>query len=238
MPTADSFAAAWALVASALGEHAVNPPPPPTPALWREVAAGRVGRVTSGTRGVTGFGYLAEPRERVWLSLTDDHLDDDVQGLDDVILDGGWASPKLLYQRLDLPWPVTDRHWVLRTANNAALARAAGVWERSWALDDTRLGEARARTDAAAFDAAITMRTNHGSWILLAHEGGTLAVYEAWADLGGNVPAEAADAYSRSSLDGVFRGVAAHVADVVARYGPGCNPQPGADGAPIACFGG
>lgn len=235
-PTLESLVAAWAQVEEALDAHAVNSPPEPSEAVLREVAAGRVGKVVLGDRGVAGFGWFAEPREAIWLSLTDDHLADDVAGLEDVILEGGWASPKLMYQRLDLPWPVLDRHWVLRMANNAALADVSGAWERSWQLEDARLDEARARTDAAAFDGAMTMRANRGSWLLVpVPAGGTLGVYEAWVDLGGDVPVAAADAYAKSSLAGVFKGVREHVVDVAARYGPGCTPQPGADGVLIPC---
>jgi hypothetical protein len=173
----------------------------------------------------------------VWLSLTDDRLSEDVAGLTEIAMEGSWASPKVLYQRVDLPWPVEDRHWVLRLANNVGLAKSSGVWERTWELDNGWMAQARVRTDAAAFDGAVTMNANRGAWTLVPlSDGETLGIYQAWIDLGGNIPAEAAEAYTRSSLVGFVRGVEAHVPDIVGRYGTGCRLQPGADGSPIPCF--
>lgn len=235
--TAEALAAAWASVAATVATTAYQPPPALPVSVFQEAASGNVGRVKTAD-GAVGVATLAAPRGLVWLSLTDDHLSDDVAGLTEIALEGRWSSPKLLYQRLDLPWPVNDRHWVLRLRNNERLAAACDTWERSWAMDNTRLAEARDRTDAASFDAALTMEENLGSWLLVSlGPSQTLAVYQVRVNLGGNIPAEAADAYTRGSMTGFIRGVEAHVADVRARYGPGCTPQPGGDGQPVPCGG-
>lgn len=239
MATAESLAAAWALVSAAITANAVHPPPVPTAAVMKEAAAGRLGRISLGENGVAGFAVLKASQAQVWLSLTDDRLSEDVAGLTEIALEGRWSSPKVLYQRVDLPWPVDDRHWVLRLSNNATLATTSGVWERSWKLANDRLAESRDRTDATVFDTSVSMYQNKGSWILIPLDTGeTFGVYQVWVDLGGKIPAEAAEAYTRSSLLGFVRGVEAHVPDIVGRYGPGCTPQPGGDGALIPCFGG
>lgn len=206
--------------------------------MWDDVAAGKVEHrtVPADPAWVLGVGLLPVSREEAWLSLTDDHLSDDVSGLVEVAFQGRWSSPKLLYQRLDLPWPFNDRHWVIALTNNARLASVSSVWERAWSLRGDALSGARARTDAAAFDAAETVTVNEGSWLLLPVGGETLAVYQARASLGGAVPDGAVDTWTRSSMRGLFEGVTEHAAAVRKRYGPGCSPQPGADGAAIPCF--
>ena len=207
--------------------------------VWAPVAAGQVEQRTyaGDPAWIMGVGVLSVSREEAWLSLTDDHLSDDVSGLVEVALQGHWSSPKLLYQRLDLPWPIHDRHWVIGLTNNAALATRAGVWERAWTLRTDALEGARTRTDTEAFDAAETVSVNEGSWLLVPLDAGhTLGIYQARASLGGAIPDGAVDTYTRSSIRGLFEGVERHVNSVRARYGAGCSQQPGADGAPIPCL--
>jgi len=230
------LAAKWAEVAAQVQQMAEHPPPALPRAVFDEAAAGRVGRI-AGRDSAVGVGLMKVPQSLVWLSLTDDRLSEDVDGLTEIALEGRWSSPKLLYQRLDMPWPVQDRHWVLRLRNNTALAQSAGVWERAWTIDNARLAESRARTDATAYDGAITMADNTGSWLLVSLDtSDTLAVYQVRVDLGGNIPAEAAEAYTRSSMASFMRGVEVHASDVAARYGAGCTPQPGGDGKLIPCL--
>lgn len=224
-------------MADGVRAHARFAPPEPDRALLAQVAAGKVGRSTEGPSGVVAWGVIPAPRELVWLTMTDDHLSDAVQALTEVRLRGSWTSPKLIYQRLDLPWPFADRHWVLAVANNGALAEATGVWERAWTQDDSALPGVRSRTDPALFDAAATLPVNRGSWLLVPVDATrTLAVYQVWTELGGSIPTAAVTAWTRASLDGLYADLSAHTEAVRARYGPGCEVQRGADGAPIACL--
>lgn len=236
--TAAALAAAWAAVSAAIVDEARFPPPALDAKVWEEAAAGKVARrtVAGEPATVVGVGVLDVSREAAWLSLTDDALSAEIESLTEVALEGRWASPKVLYSRLDLPWPFADRHWVIALSNNTKLATASGVWERSWTVRPDALAGARAKTDAAAFDAAESVAVNEGSWLLVPLDPGhTLAVYQARATMGGGIPDGAVDAYTRSSLDGLFAGVERNAANVARRYGPGCTPQPGADGAPIPC---
>lgn len=238
--TAAALAAAWAAVAPTVATTATIPPPALDARVWEEVAAGKVARRTfpgDPASTVVGVGVLDISREEAWLSLTDDRLSAEIESLTEVALKGTWASPKLLYQRLDLPWPLNDRHWVIGLTNNAPLAAASGVWERAWTLRADLLAQARARTDTERFDASETVTVNEGGWLLVPLEDGdTLAVYQARATLGGLVPDGAVDSYTRSSMTGLFAGVERNAANVRKRYGAGCTPQPGANGASIPCF--
>ncbi len=238
--TAGALAAVWAAVAPTVTTTATFPPPALDARVWEDVAAGKVARRTfpgEPASTVVGVGVLDLTREEAWLSLTDDRLSAEIESLTEVALQGAWASPKRLYQRLDLPWPFNDRHWVISLTNNARLATASGVWERAWTLRSDLLAEARARTDTERFDAAEAVTVNEGGWLLVPLEDGdTLAVYQARATLGGSVPDGAVDSYTRSSMTGLFEGVERNAAKVRKRYKAGCTPQPGADGASIPCF--
>lgn len=234
---AAALAALWATVAAPVGDLARFPPPTPPAAVFSEAAAGRVGRMSLAGQGVAAWGLLPVPRDLAWLAMTDDRLADAVASLTEVRLRGAWTEPKLIYQRLDLPWPFADRHWVLDVANTMELARRSGVWERAWMQDGGALAAVRDRTDAVLFDAAETLPHNRGNWLLLPVDSRhTLAVYQVWTDLGGSIPPAAVEAWVRASLTDLYADLTVHAAAVAARYRQGCATQRGADGQTIPCF--
>lgn len=234
---AAALASAWDAIAPEVARLAAVPPAPIPAEAFRAAATGEIhARTTSPpARRVQAVGVLPVDRALAWLSITDDRLDEHVSGLDEVALQGRWTDEKLLYQRIDLPWPLQDRHWVIQLRNNEALAAATGAWERSWGPANARLGEARARTDAAAFDAALRVDENLGSWILVPVEGATLAVYQAQVSLGGSIPDGALASYVRSQVQETFRGVGENARALAGRYGPGCAVQRGGDATAIPC---
>ncbi|MSP56732.1 MAG: hypothetical protein EXR69_14195 [Myxococcales bacterium] len=203
--------------------------------MWKTVAAGQIAHRQS-DEGVRGIGVIAESRVAIWLAITDDHPVDVVSGLTQVAWAGSWTGDKLLYQRLDLPWPFADRQWVARTETNSAMG-GSGVWERAWANAPERLPEARSKTDVSAFDGAISIPVNRGSWILLdLTHGETLAIYQAQVRLGGELPAGAADQYAESGLPDFYRGTLKNAKSMHDRYVSSCV-QTGGDGQVIPCFG-
>lgn len=234
--TAAELAAAWSKVERAVEEHARFPPGAFAVSCWETVARGDVATVKRAD-GAVGVGVLDSSRAAAWLSLTDDAPMERVEGLVEVRLAGRWSGDKVLYQLLDLPWPVTDRHWVLETRTNLALAAAADVWERAWTLNPGRLAEGRAHVGGERFDAAAPVRRNDGAWLLVTLDAThTLGVYQARVDLGGNLPEDATRAYASATMAENFEKVERNARDLARRYGPGCSPQPGGDGAPIPCF--
>jgi hypothetical protein len=234
---AATLQAAWSAIATAVATHAEFPPAPIPPDAFRAAATGEIdARIGAPpTRRVQAVGVLPVERTLAWLSITSDRLDEHVAGLEEVPIRGRWAAEKLLYQRIDLPWPFQDRHWVLQLRNNAALAAACGAWERSWHPANDSMAEARTRTDTAAFDASLRVDDNLGGWILVPVGGQTLAVYQAHVSLGGSIPDGALASYVRSQVEETYRGVTENARDLADRYGPGCSVQPGGDGAPIPC---
>lgn len=220
-----------------MAEHSRLPPGALPASTWDTVAAGRVARSRPAT-GAMGVGLLPVSLAEAWLAITDDHPVDAVEGLHQVALRGAWGSDKLLYQRIDLPWPFQDRHWVLDSRTTLALARASPAWERAWRADPAALSAARDRVGAATWDDAATVPVNEGAWLLVPVDAtNTLGVYQGRADLGGGVPEAAAEAWTAAALDDLFASTTRNARSMRRRYGPGCTPQPGGDGAPIPCFG-
>lgn len=233
--TAAELAAAWSQVERAVGEHAKFSPGALDSSVWSTVASGKVFH-RQGDQGVCGVGVIQASREAVWLAVTDDHPVDVVSGLTQVAWNGAWASNKYLYQRLDLPWPFQDRHWVAHSQTNLAIA-TSGVWERAWTNAPELLPTARTKTDAAAFDGALAIPVNRGSWMLLGlTPSDTLAVYQARVQLGGELPSGAADRYAASSMPDFYDAMLNDARSMAKRYTKSCS-QPGGDGKVIPCFG-
>lgn len=235
--TGAELAALWAAALPAMQQEAHVPPPSFASAEWADLAAGKVIRKRAGgsTSGIVAARVLAHDRPAVWLALTSDRMAAGVDDLTEIVLQGAWSQSKVLYQRFDLPAPLTDRHWVIRLGNNTSLAQHAGVWERYWSADANALAGARSRTDAAAFDDALAVTTNAGNWLLLEAGTQTLAVYQARLSFGGAVPDGVVDMVTGGGMSDMFTAVSKLAANMRSYYGPGCAPQPGADGQPIPC---
>ncbi len=233
--TAADLATAWSKVERAVAEHARFPPGALDSSVWSTVAGGKIAHSQS-DEGVRGVGVIPARREAVWLAVTDDHPVDVVSGLAQVAWNGDWAFDKLLYQRLDLPWPFQDRHWVIRSETNLALA-GSGVWERAWTNAPEELGTARTLTDPAAFDGALGVPVNRGSWMLLAlSTTDTLAIYQARVQLGGQLPAGAADQYAAVSLPDFYSATLNDARSMSRRYISNCI-EPDGEGHTIGCLG-
>lgn len=232
------LAALWAAVLPAMQSEAHVPPPAFASSEWAELAAGKVVRKRSAgsTSGIIGARLLPHVRTSVWLALTSDRMAAGVSDLTEIVLQGEWAQSKVLYQRFDLPAPLTDRHWVIRLGNNQALAEHAGVWERYWSADPSGLAGARAKTDAASFDDSLAVTTNTGNWLLLEAGTQTLAVYQARLSFGGAVPDGVVDLVTGGGMGDMFTAVSKLASNIRTYYGPACTPQPGADGQPIPCM--
>ena len=232
------IASAWQSVERAVEEHAKFPPGALSSFSWDRIAQGDVVTRRDPDGRVIGAGVLDCTRSLAWLSLTDDTPLERVKGLTEFSLEGRWAGPKSLYQYFDMPWPVTDRHWVIDLTNNVDLPKHADVWERAWRVDTKALAAGRALIGAEKFDGAIALTKNEGSWLLVPIDQGrrTFAVYQVGVDIGGNVPEDIAQAVTVGSIDDMYVKVERNAKAMGPRYGRGCTPQPGGDGQPIPCF--
>ncbi|MEN7343950.1 MAG: hypothetical protein AAAFM81_13450 [Pseudomonadota bacterium] len=103
------------------------------------------------------------------------------------------------YQHIDMPWPLRDRHWLIRTGKNTALAAATDnrIWEHRWSLEQDSYEQIRtlARNNAVRslssedFRKSIMLPRNNGAWVMMElAPRSTLVVLHATMDMGGIIP--------------------------------------------------
>lgn len=230
-PEASALKSAWEAALPAMKADARLPVTLPESA-FAKLAQGEVARVREDLPGadrVLGAVWTDAPRDALWIAILDDQHFTMVSGLYEHQLPGTGALRKLLYQRLDLPWPLQDRQWVIDIRSNTALyARSSGsVWERSWTLGDPSL-EPQSSPDA------VWSSTNEGGWLLMDAAGGTLAVYHVRAEIGGNVPDEASTQWAWSKLEELMRGtVTRATTKIPGHYDAAHDPVARPDGSVI-----
>lgn len=215
------------------------PPPPLEAAIWAELEQNGLARrrIDGDPQVAMGVDRWAVSREEAWLSITDDTPSEPVKGVTELVLAGRWSSEKLLYQYLDLPWPLQDRHWAIRLRGNAALAEKSGVWERHWKLDEAGMELARPKMGERYAEALMTP-VNEGDWLLLSLGArDTLVIYQTRASLGGGVPDSAVEGWAFSGIAEVMEKMEKNALRMRTFYSESCDVQPGADGRPIPCFG-
>lgn len=174
--------------------------PAPTGDQLARLAAGEVVRIVrhgDPTQPSTAIGLavLEGSLPDLWLAAQDPHTHVD-PALTEFVLGDADDGRVLWYGHLDLPTPISDRQWVVASADNAAAA-ALGCWEHHWDLAPDQLPRAREAILAGAaphlpvdvVDASVLTPVNHGAWFLASVDPGhTLVVYQATSVVGGAIP--------------------------------------------------
>lgn len=147
---------------------------------------------------VVGYRLIERPRLLVWLAALDlgtEHTDRITEHL--VAVDAAGGS--VWYQHLRLPWPLRDRHWVIRNYKAVELTAASDgmIWEHAWRLEEA--GDELAADllqagrvdglDERTQDRAIYLPVNRGGWAMLAvGPRSTLVAAHVITVLGGWIP--------------------------------------------------
>ncbi len=170
-------------------------------------------------------------RNQIWVAILDDAHDNLVSALTETRLGPSQQGNKLLYQHLDLPWPVQDRQLVVEIQNNTEIARATeGVlWERSWDLADSKL-----MTDADPHAIWVPLAT--GSWLLFPVEDGTIVVYHARSTIGGRIPDEIVTRWAMATVDEMMVHIVDRAREITGHYTEGHEIFFGGDNQPIKPF--
>ncbi len=202
-----------------------------TTADFERVASGEIAKrriQEDGPDRAMGLMWTPIERNRIWVAVLDDIHDTVVSNLVERRLEKSDAGHKRLYQRLVLPWPLTDRQWVIEVWNNTSLATATKgrIWERPW--------------DLAAPDLmpdpdpdAIWVPMINGSWFLMEVGGGTLIAYSARTTIGGSIPSDLVTRWALATLDEMLEHIAARAAVIDAHYPPKHEPVLGGDNIPV-----
>ena len=240
-PTAAELAAAWKDLADSGQRSPRYALPLPTAADWRQLADGAV--ITRRARTDEGGGnrvlamrFIDQPPVMVWLAILDGrHADLPAEYSE-------WPlkvepTAKTLYQHLDLPFPIADRHWIIAAQSNGELytRSAKTAWERSWDLDprgEAALADLPASVREAAGSSIWTPK-NRGAWLLLAVGWGTLATYQLETDIGGWLPDDLVTAFALSTLKSLVDKTAALADREAVHYNAAHFPIYAPDGTPI-----
>ena len=182
----------------------------------------------AGTERVIAAVWTPIDRELLWVAIQDEAHFAMVEGIVEQVLPQSTSQSKLLYQHLDLPWPVADRQWVIDIRDNARLSAVSAdrVWERAWDLSTQR---GMALEDSNAVWAPV----NQGGFALVSAAGGSIFVYHVRSSIGGNIPEAAAAQWSARAVGNVLEAVIDRSGKIAGHYTAGHLPVRRPDGTAI-----
>ena len=120
---------------------------------------------------------------------------------------------QIWYGYLDLPWPLADRHWIIKTWNNYKLATKTNnaCWEHPWQLMKEEENNVEAKLAGKKIPSnvkpaeAIYTPVNEGAFLLVTiAPKKTLLVYHASTVVGGNVPSNLLPNFIASTFKGML----------------------------------
>ena len=209
-PSSEELRAAWRRLAESAGHLLCLSLPAVSDDEWSDLGRGntitrRFRPADSPIHRVLAMRYIDQPPAAMWLAILDGAHADLPREITTWQLPGAAGTERELYTRLDLPFPISNRHWIIGGQSNAALYRATAgaAWERSWGLDprgEAALLDLPTSLQEAGADAIWTPH-NHGAWLLLAVGWGTLAVYQLETDIGGWLPENLVSRYAEWMLN-------------------------------------
>ncbi len=146
---------------------------------------------------VVALAELPTSRLAVWVA-TLGSVETNASRLLEVKLGEHASGSSIWYQYVNLPWPIADRHWTIRSRARTAVAASTGVWwEHGWSLmaDGKRIARDHIETaprlgiSQRQFDRAVYLPTNTGGWLMAPlSPDATLVAVHATAELGGGLP--------------------------------------------------
>lgn len=191
---------------------------------------------------IIGYRVIDKPREPLWIAALafDGGYSERLTEYLVTTYEGGGAS---WYQHVNMPWPLRDRHWLIRTGKGVALSqRLTGrIWEHHWHLEPDapqRIERLFERVTIPGLPAkraskAVELPLNNGAWVMatLGPEQ-TLVVLHATMDMGGIIPDALVNRYTRRQLRSMLANIEARADRAAERYSSDYLIYRG-DGTPI-----
>ena len=191
--------------------------------------------------------YISDlPKEKLWIAFQDSHFVVQESTIEKIYKSEG-ADKLQWYGYIDLPWPLTDRHWLVRVWNNHTLASKTNnaMWEHPWSLisngaelckDMVKQGKVKGVSEKM-YSSAIYLPDSQGVWAMMDVDGSTLLVYSATATVGGAIPEGLMMNYLLSGLDAFMKnGEKRARIEVPKHYTSGHQQVYGGDGVLIDTF--
>ena len=183
---------------------------------------------------VTGFVLLEHSRRAAWLAALNPDFPQNSM-LTQVRLMQDDLGRSMWYQHLSLPWPITDRHWVVELDKDHEMARSTEgfIWVQQWRLADdgpalaadTVARGAAGDLTPAKVEKAIYLPANEGAWILFSLDAElTLLAYRVTTVVGGGIPDSWIATFAMAQLRGLLSEIDALAATAEADYDPDVSP--------------
>ena len=232
-PSADVLLEAWTAIQPAVADQSPVPIEL-TQADFQAIANSRIAKRRIREEGpdrAMGAMWVPVDRKLIWVAIIDDIHDQLVSSLTEKRLGLSEQGHKLLYQHLDLPWPVQDRQLVVQIQNNPSIAATTQgrLWERSWDLaDPDRMKDPD--------PSAVWVPMTNGAWLLFPVQDGTVVVYHARTTIGGRVPDELVTRWAMLTVDEMMEHIVERAQQISKHYIAGHEIIVGGDENPISHF--
>jgi hypothetical protein len=198
-------------------------------------------------RRATGMKLVELPMWQVWIGCQDMHFVQQKQTTEARLRVNPDGSA-IWYGYIELPWPMSDRHWLVEVWDNHSLASRTGnqAWEHHWKL--LEVWEEEVRTYIAGdglpgislemLDQAIYTPRNEGAWFFMSIGSHTLYGYHAATVVGGDIPEALFTQVVYSGLDSLLKELEIRADTVVpSHYVHGHPVLAGGDGEDIPLAG-
>jgi hypothetical protein len=170
-----------------------------------------------------GMLLTAHPRDAMWVAARTE--EGSYASMSNYLIPGT-GDLERWYQHMNVPFPFTDRHWVIDVWDNKAAAEAGLCWEHPWRLAPTGYETARQATadqkvsslTLKQFDGAVKVPVNNGAWVACELGSETLLVFHAQSVVGGAVPDRLVLDFTMMTLGKVVRGVESRAATAASWY--------------------
>ncbi len=122
------------------------------------------------------------------------------------------------YGFFDLPWPFSDRHWMVKSWNVQGVAKASNNkhWEHPWDLIPDGATQIRPFIETGKLSGvtmdmvedAIYTPVSRGAWVVMEIQSDVrLVAYHATTVVGGSIPEDAAVRYTVTTLSDMLKGM-------------------------------
>ena len=168
--------------------------------VWKDA------KKSTGETLLTIGGLIEASPAAIWIAI----LDDDHNGLSERVLDRELtprrAGYKSLYQHISLPYPLSDRHWIIEIQTDRELYQVSQkrIWRRGWDLDPRGEEALAALTpeDRSQIRSGVWTPANEGEWLVIPAGDRCVVIYRGRFDVGGNIPESIAQAVgNQGALD-------------------------------------
>ncbi|MBM74601.1 MAG: hypothetical protein CMK59_04300 [Proteobacteria bacterium] len=234
--------------------HAYAKVPLPEKDQLKSILSGKVVKMVDRSNGddeprrALGFYYTPLPRELIWIASQDPHFV--VQESTTELLMSGSKDRLRWYGHIDLPWPFSNRHWVVDVWNNHQLAQKTNgqCWEHPWKKVENGLDQimpliaknAIPSLSEKDLEDAIYTPYNQGALATISFENseqkndGTLIIYHATTVIGGDVPESLILQLTYAGLDKFLKDLEERGKDkVTTHYTSGHQPIYSGEGTPL-----